>query len=69
MAAGRKNRSAGMPMRNIRMLMTANRAPAKPPPPGIFDTLIWGLGVPSPILHLLIPGYLEFNPATLAMQA
>ena len=43
-AAGNMNRRAGIPMRKIAMLMTANRAPATPPPPGIFETLICGFG-------------------------
>src|SRR6266516_3091510 len=46
-AAGKKYRNTGMPMRKITVLMTANRAPAIPPLPGIFDMLICGFGAPS----------------------
>lgn len=44
-------------MRNVNVLMTANMAPAKPPPPEIFDTFIWG---PESFLlmpHLLTQSY------------
>jgi hypothetical protein len=52
MAAGKKYRKTGIPTRNMTMLMTANIAPAMPPPPGIFDTLICGFESSSLILHL-----------------
>jgi hypothetical protein len=50
-AATKKNRILGMATRNINMLPMANKAPAMPVPPGIFETLICGVGVPSLILH------------------
>src|SRR5437870_7180313 len=56
-AAGKKYRNAGTPMRNIRVLMTATMAPAMPPPPDIFDTLICGIEAPSLIQHLLTLNY------------
>jgi hypothetical protein len=50
-----------MPMRNITVLMTANMAPAMPPPPRIFDTLICGFEASSLMLHLLLLGYHKFS--------
>jgi len=44
-------------MRNITVLITANSAPAKPPPPGIFETFICGFGAPSLIPHFPTLGY------------
>ena len=44
-------------MRNISVLMMATMAPAMPPPPGIFETLICGFGVLSFTLHLLTLSY------------
>ena len=59
MAAGRKYRNAGMPIRNITVQMMANSVPATPVPPGIFDTLICGVGVLSRIMHPLTTDYHE----------
>jgi hypothetical protein len=52
-AAIKKYRNLGMPMRKISILPRANKAPAMPAPPGIFEMLICGFGVPSLMLHLL----------------
>jgi hypothetical protein len=57
MAAGKKYRNAGIPIRNITVLMTATMAPAMPPPPDIFDTFICGVGSLFLILHLPTPRY------------
>ncbi len=56
-AATKKYRILGTPTRKISILPSANKAPAMPVPPGIFETLICGFGVPSLILHLLSSGY------------
>jgi hypothetical protein len=52
-AAIKKYRNLGMPTRKISILPRANKAPAMPAPPGIFEMLICGFGVPSLTLHLL----------------
>jgi hypothetical protein len=57
MAAGKKYRNAGIPIRNITVLMTATMAPAMPPPPDIFDTFICGVGSPFLILRPPTPRY------------
>ena len=51
----------GMPAKNIAMVAMVNTAPVMPPPTAIFETLIYGRGVGSPILHLPASKYHEWG--------